>query len=104
MKSEGATWNNRIIKTPEGETKVLLYDILTADDLMHMDLDAMSAEELRELLPNVVDLLDNLESFDPEDEEWSEDECEEIQDDMDQKAEAVEEILQNIRERLGIHP
>ena len=64
----------------------------------------MSAEELRELLPYVVDLLDNLESFDPEDEEWSEDEYEEIRNDIDQKAESVEAILQNIRERLGIHP
>lgn len=86
------------------ETMVLLYDILTADELLNMNLDTMTSEDLQALLPNVIDLLDNIESIDPEDYELSEDECEQIQEDLEEKAEEVKTILQDIQDRLSAHP
>lgn len=85
LELQGATWKTRIIKAAGGERRVLLFDILTADDLLNMNPDAMTSEDLQALLPNVIDLLDNIESINPEDYELSADECEQIQEALEEK-------------------
>lgn len=102
LELQGATWKHRLVKSPEGETKVLLYDILTADNLMQMNLDAMSDEELRALLPHIVDLYDNIDATEPDDYELSEEECEKILLDLEEKATEVETILRVVCSRLGM--
>lgn len=69
-----------------------------------MNPDAMTSEDLQALLPNVIDLLDNIESIDPEDYELSADECEQIREALEEKAEKVKTMLQDIQGRLSAHP
>ncbi|MBQ6174466.1 MAG: hypothetical protein IJK28_07565 [Clostridia bacterium] len=75
--------------------------ILTADDLIQMDLDSLSESELKQLLPNVIDLYDNIDATTVDNDELPEEELEEIRIDLKEKADEVERILQVIRSRLG---
>lgn len=104
LQVQGADWNLRIVKTPDGKAHVRFHDILTLDDLMKMDLDEMSRKELKDLLARVIVLQDRLDTVELDEDELSKDEREEIRRDLVEKAEELEIIIHRIQGRLACIP
>ena len=98
-----ATWSFQIFRDLSGQYMMKIFDILTVDDLMEMDIDALSDEELQALLPLAKDLYNNIGCEEPDEEDFtSEAEYSDAYDEWEDGYGIAEGALEKICKKLGM--